>query len=49
MASKKVRINSRKEVKDLYNQNFIPLKKKLRKTSEDGKISNGLSLEEPVL
>ena len=35
-------INLTKEVKDLYNANYRTLKKKLKKTLEDGKISHVL-------
>ena len=33
-----------KEVKDLYDKNFKSLKKKLKKISEDGKISHAHGL-----
>ena len=35
-----------KQVKDLYNKNFKSLKKVLKKTSEDGKISHAQGLVE---
>jgi hypothetical protein len=35
-------------VKDLYNENYKPLKK-LKKTSEDGKISHAHELAELIL
>uniref|UniRef100_A0A8D2AWH4 RNA-directed DNA polymerase n=1 Tax=Sciurus vulgaris TaxID=55149 RepID=A0A8D2AWH4_SCIVU len=41
IASKKIKylgINLTKEVKDLYNENYTTLKKKLKNTLEDGKI-----------
>jgi len=37
-----------KQVKDLSNKNFKPLKNKLKKTSEDGKISNAHALAELI-
>jgi len=33
-----------KQVKDLYNKNFKTLRKKLKKTSEDGKTSHAHGL-----
>jgi hypothetical protein len=35
-----------KNVKDLYKKNYKPLKKQLKKTTEDGKISHAHGLVE---
>jgi hypothetical protein len=35
-------------VKDLYNENHKPLRKKLKRTSEDGKISHAYGLAELI-
>jgi mRNA-degrading endonuclease RelE of RelBE toxin-antitoxin system len=39
-------MNLTKEVKDLCNENYKTLKKKLKKTLEDGKTSHVHGLEE---
>jgi hypothetical protein len=36
-------------VKDPFNENCKPLKKETEENTEDGKISNSLRLEEPIL
>jgi hypothetical protein len=41
-------INLTKEVKDLYNEKYKPLKK-LKKMTEDGKISHSHQLAESIL
>jgi hypothetical protein len=38
-----------KETKDLFNENFKPLRRKLKKTSKDGKISHAYRLVESTL
>jgi hypothetical protein len=43
IASKKIKylgVNSTKDVSDLYKENYKLLKKEIRKTTEDGKISH---------
>jgi hypothetical protein len=37
-----------KEVEDLYDKNFRSLKKEIKKTSEDGKISHAHGLAGPI-
>jgi hypothetical protein len=39
-------INLTMDVNDLYKENYKPLKKKLKKTSEDGRISRAHGLAE---
>jgi hypothetical protein len=44
-----LQINLTNTIKDLYNKKIYTLKKKLRKTTENGKLSLGCELEELVL
>ena len=49
IATRKIKylgINLTKEVKDLYSENYITLKKKLRKTQTNGSMYHAHGLEE---
>jgi hypothetical protein len=49
VSKKYLGINLTKEAKDLYNENYTPLKKERKKTTEDGDISHTRGLAESIL